>query len=423
MKLPPSTTPTVLSSQIILPPTLPPTTPLHIPLHPLDHIGSPIQIKHHAWHRLSSSSSSSSSSSFSFDQTVDRLKESLEKAMALFPPTCGTIRTDDDGVRVVDLTEPHRQGALFVVQEWDVPYYLEGGDDLVKDSQEEYDIDEDELAPRQGLLLPEGERMLAVKITKFSNNTIAICTSIHHQITDLSSFQTFLHVWASLARNKTPSPSLVPTDFTHTAERYFPPHTLTTSTPPTPEGFTILSEPPKGPPAFLLQPADVSVWVFGKEALERLKEELKPKNGEGFISTGDALAALLCTAIHQAREAAGIPRIDGRSSDESGVEVVAMAADARDRSSLSKEVYFGNFNPLVITPIPRASLLSHTSSVASHIRSALMTQLSPTYLSTKLAYLSHPPHLTPFFRPAWKADIILTNWCKFDLRSAGLDVG
>jgi hypothetical protein len=188
---------------------------------------------------------------------------------------------------------------------------------------------------------------------------------------------------------------------------------------------------PQGPPPFLLAPAVATRWKFTKSALERLKNDLSPFDKPGlWISTGDAIAALLCCIITCARENANVPRLQGRSNVESQVETFMMAADGRDRAPQGNMIdgrYFGNFNPLFQTTVPRPNLLSltleSTSHVALAIREALHLQLSPKSIADKIAFFEDPKNTKPPGRISWTADIIMTNWCRFDLQGPKLDFG
>lgn len=197
----------------------------------------------------------------------------------------------------------------------------------------------------------------------------------------------------------------------------------------------VLPTPATGPPPFLLAPSEISRWKFTKDSMRRLKKDLSPSGSSGghrsdtWISSGDALAALVCGVITRARKSANVARLEGRSSFESQTEVIAMAADGRDRSpqgNMSKQ-YFGNFNTLWAATTSRSDLLSPTcesaARVALAIRSNLSTQLSPEAIANKISFFEAPQYNIPPGRIAWSADIILTNWCRFDLQGPKLDFG
>jgi hypothetical protein len=198
----------------------------------------------------------------------------------------------------------------------------------------------------------------------------------------------------------------------------------------------VLPAPPPGPPPFLLATSEVTRWKFTKSALERLKNDFSPpassKGHESdlWISSGDALAALLGGVITRARENANVARLQGRSSLESQIETFAMAADGRDRApqgNMSDGRYFGNFNPLFNATVSRSDLLSLTcesaSRVALAVRNAVNLQLSPEAIAHKISFMEAPQNTKPPGRIVWTADVIMTNWCRFDLQGPKLDFG
>ncbi|CAF1541079.1 unnamed protein product [Adineta ricciae] len=114
-----------------------------------------------------------------------------------------------------------------------------------------------------------------------------------------------------------------PIDFTKTPDgwsrnpgRFFP-DLIKESSLPTfpPPPFTVLSIPQTGVPAYLLAPSDVTRWKFTKNAMERLKLDFSPsivssdeRKSDLWISSGDALAALLSGVITRARKNSKVSR-------------------------------------------------------------------------------------------------------------------
>jgi len=159
------------------------------------------------------------------------------------------------------------------------------------------------------------------------------------------------------------------------------------------------------------------------------ESSLEHKAGH-WISSGDALAAVLTGTITRARQGAGVPRLKGRSSVESDVETVAMAADGRDRApkgDMAGGHYLGNFNNLWGLDISRSDLMTPTAEsagrVALAIRTNLNIQLSPESIAKRIAFFDQPEINNPPGRVAWSADVVLTNWCRFDLKGPKLDFG
>ncbi|KAF9913892.1 hypothetical protein BX616_009380, partial [Lobosporangium transversale] len=180
---------------------------------------------------------------------------------------------------------------------------------------------------------------------------------------------------------------------------------------------------------YLLQPSFASRWKFTKSSLEQLKSDLSPASGDMWISTGDAMASLISSVITRAREKTNVERLGGRSSSESQIEHLAMVANVRERApqkNMSKQ-YFGNFYILWDVTIPRSDLLSPTCEAASRIavaiRTALNVQLSSEAIANEIAFFEDPRNTKLPNRIVWKSDIVLTNWCQFDLKGPKLDFG
>lgn len=232
----------------------------------------------------------------------------------------------------------------------------------------------------------------------------------------------------------------IPNDWTRTPGRFFPglvrDSTLdsTTPLPPPPCPFTVLPEP-AGPHASLMAPSNVSRWRFSKSSMERLKSDLSPSGptkeykSDIWISSGDALAALLCGVITRARNEGHVARIPGRSTLESQTEKLVMTADCYDRcpQGTANGQYFGNFFSLWSATVSRSDLLSTSldsaSRVALAIRHNLNLHLSPEAIGEKISFFEDARNTQPAGRITWLSDIVLSNWCCFDLQGPKLDFG
>ncbi|KAI8884072.1 hypothetical protein K501DRAFT_218388 [Backusella circina FSU 941] len=376
-----------------------PAPPLKIKTHGLDILGSPIQIKNHRFFHKSTKS---------FSDVIDVLKCSLAEALELYLPIAGCIQTTEEGDIYVVVDPDQFKGTPFIVEIKDIPYTVETED----------------LGPRDEVLLPDDASLLAVKVTQFSCGTIVVASSINHRVTDLSGYTDFLELWALIARGETVDYTRLPDDWTRQPAKYFP--TIDKEpTPPPP--FEVLSSPQLGPPAYLLVPSVVTRWSIKKDAMAQLKHDFSPKDDAEWISSGDALASLICGAITRARQAGNIVRLEGRSSEASQNEKIAMAADGRERATNGTMKYLGNFNCLWSLDASREDLLSPTSEsggrIALAIRKGLQCELSPEAIANKIAFFESPQNMQPPGRVAWSADLILTNWSRFDLQGASLDFG
>lgn len=134
-------------------------SPSPIALHGLDLFSGPVHISiHQFYHRPP----------FSLEVVADRLKFSLAKALALFPPAAGTVRADDGdgGKACIDMSLPCL-GTPFVV--------------AVKETQ--FEADTDDISPRPEVFLPTPASALAVKLTQVSMSLLASASSIAASLT------------------------------------------------------------------------------------------------------------------------------------------------------------------------------------------------------------------------------------------------
>ncbi|KAF9913890.1 hypothetical protein BX616_009378 [Lobosporangium transversale] len=385
-----------------------PPPPSVIVLHGLDLMNPPSQIQNRRFFHPSTRP---------FSEVIEKLTSSLAEALELYPPVTGTVRTNEGKDEIYIALDPANiQGTPFLVETKDTPFVG----------------DTDDVSPRNDQILLPLAKILMVKVTQFSCGTIAVASSINHEVTDLRGFLDFLELWAQIARGEPIDFKDIPNDWSHNPGQYFS-GLFKNST-----GKTLPSPPPplKVVPAqeagicpFFFQPSFVSRWRFTKNTLEQLKSDFSPTSGDLWISTGDALSSLISGVITRAREKTIVERLEGRSSSESQIEQVAMAANGRERApqgNMSKQ-YFGNFNTLWSAAVSRPDLLSPTfeaaSRVAVAIRTALNVQLSAEAIANKIAFFEDPKNSKLPNRIVWVADMVLTSWCQFDLKGPKLDFG
>ncbi|KAF9549411.1 hypothetical protein EC957_003800 [Mortierella hygrophila] len=385
-----------------------PTPPSKIHLHGLDGLSAAIQIHNHRFFRRPS---------VPLRDVVEQLKVSLAEALELYPPVAGTVLSNDKGEIFIATDKDGIVGTPFLVDLKDTPF--------VKD--------EENLSPRTDVILPPMASTLAVKVTQFSCGTICVASSFNHQVADLRGFLDFLELWAQLSRGEPADFTRIPDDWERTPGRFFTDliKQFEEVSLPAPAPFVLLDTPATGPSAYLLAPSVATNWKISKSSMVQLKHDLSPPAGSGlWISSGDALAALVSGAVTRARQDNKVARLEGRSSEESEVESIAMAADGRERApkgDMSGGRYLGNFNNLWGLTIPRSDLSTPTAEatgrVALAIRSNLEVHLSAESVAKRVAFFDNPAVCNPPGRVGWVADIVLTNWCRFDLKGPKLRFG
>lgn len=250
-----------------------------------------------------------------------------------------------------------------------------------------------------------------------------MASSINHQITDLCGSLDFLKLWSKLTRGEAADYTKIPTDWLHNPGHFFPEAKKYVSTNPPPP-FLLLPTPRNNPPALFLSKSSFSRWKFTRSSLDQLKRDLSPSVSGRWISSGDALVGLISGVITRARKNNNVKRVEGRSSEESQIEVISMAADGRERApkgNMTEGQYFGNFNALLSGKISRPDLLSPTCAAASRvslaIRNTLNAELSSEAVGSKILFFEDPKNIEPPGLISWTADVIFTNWCKFDMKS------
>eukprot|EP01133_Synstelium_polycarpum_P006107 gene6107-7074_t len=375
-----------------------------VTLHRMDIAIPAIQIHNHRFYKRPES--------LSAIEVVERLKSSFAEALELYPPVAATQRINEDGTITLLMDTP--QGMPFIVDHRDTPYV---GDSF-------------DLNPRLDHCLVPGATSIAVKITLYSCGVVAVATSISHQVTDLCSFLDFQATWCQISRGDPVDWKRIPVDWSRNPAEYFKglaDNGPIYSAPP----FKVVSFPRKGPRPSMMAPCVFTRWILSAGDLERLKLDLSPPASTGlWISLGDAINALVCGSVTRARQQSNIPRLLGRSTEESQVEIVAMAADGRFRAPLGNMgngQYFGNFYNLIGSALPRADLLSPTieaaASIALAIRNDVNNLLSPKAIANRIEFFNQPENNQAPNRVAWTSDIIISNWCMFDIKGPQFDCG
>eukprot|EP01133_Synstelium_polycarpum_P019347 gene19347-23165_t len=324
---------------------------------------------------------------------IENLKSSLAEALELYPPVAGRVQTNENGelcITMKDLETGDSVGTPFIVETSSTPF--------IADSQS--------LSPRTDIFLSPQSSNLSVKVTLFPCG-----------------------IWAKISRHEPLDLATVPDDWSHTPSRFFANLAIKDRNNESPSPFYVVEEPPVQLPQFMMVPSDVSWWKIDSKSMAKLKHDLMScmtGADEGqWISSGDAVVSLLSGSMTRARANGNVPRLGGRSSEESDSEHLAMAADARRRvpkENNSNVSYFGNFNSLWGSTVSRQDLLQPTleasARVALTIRQDLNIHLSPQHIANKLSFLESLPG-----RIGWTADLAITNRCCFHLTGPKFDFG
>ncbi|TFY67516.1 hypothetical protein EVG20_g3910 [Dentipellis fragilis] len=342
--------------------------------------------------------------------TVGHLKASLADVLDLYPPVAGSLRPGPDGKLAF-----HSDGRGVDFIQHDVPYPY----------SDVPEGDSASLGPQVDVeRMPDGP-VFAVKVTRFSCGTIALCVAMDHWLTDLQGCVDFVATWAKVARGEVVAPSSVPHDWTHAPLRYFaevdasplvaPPDDTPSYTPPA---------PPSGPPP----PATQLRYFVSDSSLQALKADCTPRTngnadktgGVSWISSGDALTALLWRASVRCRRSADL----GKEK----MDTLALAMDGRDRSPgkvMANGQYLGNFIVPATMGLPVETLLQKDmdtlSYVAGTIRKELLEQTKPEVIKAKVEFVeSAEPNAGQIVQ---QFDTLLTNWARFALAGPVNDFG
>ncbi|KAA1473424.1 transferase-domain-containing protein [Dentipellis sp. KUC8613] len=366
--------------------------PAPIVLHGLDFLPPPVYVRLHLFFPPNQPKS----------DAVENFRTSLADALDFYPPIAGSLRPGEAGRPTLYCDS---RGVDFIHENVSYAYRdVPGGDSEALGPQME---------------LRNDPPLLAVKVTTFSCGTIALCLSMYHLVSDLQGYLDFLFTWAKIARGEPVMPSSVPHTWARTPLQYFtgiaapPPASL--------PGYTVLdapAPPPPGPP----KPAAQIRYFVSDSNMKALKAECKPRldtDGVPWISSGDALTALLWRASTRCRHGAGV-----KDGDR---DVLGMAVDGRDRSEgkgMMNGQYFGNFIVGAALDLPTEMLLRKGADglwrVAGAIRKGLTEQTTPEIIKAKVEFIQS---VEPFGRLMQQYDTMLSNWSRFPLTGPSLDFG
>lgn len=259
-------------------------------------------------------------------------------------------------------------------------------------------------------------------------------TSMHHHVADLTSYMDFIRAWAQLSRGNEPATG-------YSWSRKLTSAAAPAAISPIMPGIMIIPPSPGPPPMPAIRAGDGLRWFISEANLAKLKMDclalisMEKKQANSWISSADALTALVWGAMTRARNA--IPnKVDHFTSKHAKMESLGVAVDGRERMGLGpSEVggfsrYFGNLNLSPAVYAPRADLLEAsieaTSRVALNIREALQNEITLEAIAARIAFIEAQAEAT---KPHTRQRVVLegdcrsTNWSKFDQTSFDFGLG
>lgn len=296
-------------------------------------------------------------------------------------------------------------------------------------------------APGDMVLLGSTPPVMAAQVNIVQGGVL-LAIGIHHSSMDAAGFATVLKLWASNTKtsflsdgplgdeaaklNSLPSNSLDrnPLMKASTAADGDPkvkikehPQYKLQPTPPPPKETENAST---APPTFALPPMTPTVFYFAAAKLAALKSSINPSSS--FISTNDALCALLWSSITRART---LPE-NITEGQETPSSLLGFAVDGRRRLSPPlPSSYIGNVNIYASARLPTSTLSKNMElgSIASAIRTAI-TEVDNDRIQDVIALITSLPNVTdlkPGFNYFLGSDLAITSWR--DMGLIGLDWG
>lgn len=299
-------------------------------------------------------------------------------------------------------------------------------------------------APEDMVSLGSNPPVMAAQINIVEGGVL-LAIGIHHSAMDATGFATVVQTWASYTKlnllfngasedeedeienpNSLTSLSLDRSPLMKTSRtadvdpqvkiKDHPQYKLE-PTPPPPEET---EDAPTAPPTFTLPPMTPTVFYFAASKLAALKSVAIPSSS--FISTNDALCALLWSSITRARR---LPE-DSTEGQEAPSSLLGFAVNGRRRLSPPlTPSYLGNVNLYGSARLPISMLSKNTElkNIASAVRTAIF-ELGNDRIQDVIALITSLPNVTdlkPGFNSFLGPDLAITSWR--DMGLIGLDWG
>lgn len=374
------------------------------------------------------------------DQTFifSALEKGLQKTVAEIPFLGGVVGEDK-----------HDSGKVHVAPGPGVPFCLKNLEDdsdmsyqKLKDSHFPLSsLGGDIKAPEDMISLGSNPPVMAAQVNIVEGGVL-LAIGIHHSAMDGVGFATVVQTWArntklnlllnGLSEDEVANPNsltyrsldrnpLMKTSRTADVDpqvkiKDHPQYKLEPTPPPPQE----TEDAPTAPPTFTLPPMTPTVFYFAASKLAALKSVTIPSSS--FISTNDALCALLWSSITRART---LPE-DSTGGQEAPSSLLGFAVNGRGRLSPPlTPSYLGNVNLYASARLPISTLSKNTElkNIASAVRTANY-ELSNDRIQDVIALITSLPNVTdlkPGFNSFLGPDLAITSWR--DMGLIGLDWG
>lgn len=369
------------------------------------------------------------------------LEKGLQATLAEIPYLGGAVGVDDNHTGRVRIT-PGRGVSLRVNT-------LEDNNDIsyqtLKDSRFSHSclgIESSNVETPVDIVSRESKQPVMVARVNIVKGGLILAIGIHHSAMDAAGIATVLKTWAGHTKTKflfpratgdeAAKPNLLPPNSLdrnplirastaagvdpqvkikdHPQYKLQPTTTIQKDT----------EDAPTTPSTFTLPPLTLTVFYFAVPKLAALKSSASPSSS--FISTNDALCALLWSSITRARN---FPENTAEGL-EIPSSILGFVVDGRRRLSTPlSPSYVGNAILYASTGLPVSMLSRNTElkSIATAIRSAI-TDIDNARIQDVMALINSVPNVTdlkPAFNSFLGPDLVITSWR--DMGLVGLDWG
>ena len=339
---------------------------------------------------------------------INHLRASLDRLMDMVPILRGNIEPSDHPGRFVIRRHHYTVSDVFTV----VDRSLKGFVDYAAWSSQGFPQDALEpfstYTPRAAFALPPAT-VLQTQLNVVSGGA-ALCWMVHHTVVDGHGSAQLLKAWAALCRGE----ELVELLFDRN-EAWKSLNKSATSMEMEPAGWK------QHPEYYAAQPGEPyprykshvqRVFRFSQSSLQELKTRCSGVNDRQWISTNDALCALMWTRVSAVRVACGVAA--ARRS------TLGLSVDVRPRVEPPlSENYIGNATYNTITQSTIGDLGAHDIDTALRATALLVRdavqKVNHNHIASGLALLDNLPDLSQWRAAQWdtdEADFDVTSWAR-----------